>query len=249
SFGRFALVMAPAWLAVIAVEYVGHRLFYARTLRDEPTSATADEEPIPMPRFPLTVVGLMLVGFASASAVGIGAAWGAAWVALTAAIVLTGNRLASREGTLGQSVHSAHLGFATLVLGLGVVVDALARGGLGNLVGRLLPGGDGLADLLLLALVATVLANLLNNLPATLLLVPLVAPLGTVVVLATLVGLNVRSSLTWTGSLANLLWRRTLYGAGVTPSGREFHAIALLTVPVGVAVGVLAVWAWAGVVL
>ena len=105
------------------------------------------------------------------------------------------------------------------------------------------------SDLLLLALVATVLANLLNNLPATLLLVPLVAPLGTVVVLATLVGLNVRSSLTWTGSLANLLWRRTLYGAGVTPSGREFHAIALLTVPVGVAVGVLPAWAWAGVAL
>jgi len=249
SFARFALVMAPAWLAVIAVEYAAHRLFYARDLRSDPRPAAADAQPVPMPRFPLVVVGLMLLGFGMASAVGIGAAWGAAWVASVAALVLTGHAMTTRRGALRQAVHSANLGFATFVLGLGVVVDALTRGGLGDLVGRLLPGGHGLVDLLFLALVATVLANLLNNLPATLLLVPLVAPLGTVAVLATLVGLNVGSSLTWTGSLANLLWRRTLSRAGVPPSGRDFHAIALVTVPFGVAVGVVAVWAWSGVVL
>ena len=65
------------------------------------------------------------------------------------------------------------------------------------LVADLLPSSHSLPDLLLLALVATVLSNLVNNLPATLLLVPLAAPLGTVAVLATLVGLNVGSSLTW----------------------------------------------------
>jgi arsenical pump membrane protein len=253
SFGRFALVMAPAWLAVVAVEYAGHRLFYARVLRGAPVPTPADTRPRPMPRFPLVVVGLMLAGFAATSVVGIGAAWGAAWVAVATALVLTVHAVATGRGARGaalrRAVHSAHLGFATFVLGLGVVVDALTRGGLGDLVGRSLPDGSGLVDLLLLALVATTLANLLNNLPATLLLVPLVAPLGTVAVLATLVGLNVGSSLTWTGSLANLLWRRTLSRAGVPPSGRDFHAIALLTVPMGVVVGVVAVWAWAGVVL
>jgi arsenical pump membrane protein len=253
SFGRFALAMAPAWLAVVAVEYLGHRLFFARVLHGEPAPVPAAVEPVPMPRFPLAVVGVMLLGFGAASAVGVGAAWGAAGVAVTAALVLTVHAVATSAGPRGKALlraaHSAHLGFATFVLGLGVVVDALTRGGLGDLVGRSLPDGDGLGDLLLLALVATVLANLLNNLPATLLLVPLVAPLGTVAVLATLVGLNVGSSLTWTGSLANLLWRRTLAGAGARPSARDFHAIALLTVPVGVAVGVVAVWAWAGVAL
>ncbi len=249
SFVRFALVMAPTWLAVIAVEYAGHRLFYARDLRGEPAMHTASPAPAPLPRFPLVVVVLMLVGFATTSLVGIGAAWGAAWVAAAAAVVLTGHAVAHQEGALKQAAHSASLGFATFVLGLGVVVDALSRGGLGDLVATLLPNGHGLADLLLLAVLATVLANVLNNLPATLLLVPLVAPLGTLAVLATLVGLNVGSSLTWTGSLANLLWRRTLTRAGVRPSGREFHAIALLTVPVGVVVGVVALWAWSGVVL
>jgi len=60
------------------------------------------------------------------------------------------------------------------------------------------------------ALLATLLANLLTNLSATLLLVPMLAPLGTTAVLAALLGLNIGSGLTYTGSLANLLWRRTL---------------------------------------
>ena len=67
-----------------------------------------------------------------------------------------------------------------------MVVDALARGFLGDLVGDLLPG-DGRRPARPAArwpLLATVLANLVNNLPATLLLVPLVAPLGTDAVLA-----------------------------------------------------------------
>ena len=80
-----------------------------------------------------------------------------------------------------------------------------------------MPDGDGLVALLVIALLATVLANVVNNLPATLLLVPLVAPLGVTAVLAALVGLGVGSGLTYTGSLANLLWRRTLirHGGGV----------------------------------
>ena len=67
-------------------------------------------------------------------------------------------------------------------------------------------------------MLATVLANLLTNLSATLLLVPMLAPLGTTAVLAALLGLNIGSGLTYTGSLANLLWRRTLVRHGVRPS-------------------------------
>ena len=49
---------------------------------------------------------------------------------------------------------------------------------------RSLPDGAGLPALLLIALVGTAAANLLNNLPATLLLLPVVAPLGPVALLA-----------------------------------------------------------------
>ena len=101
-----------------------------------------------------------------------------------------------------------------------------------------------LVDLLVLALLATVLANVVNNLPATLLLVPLVAPLGTTAVLATLVGLNVGSGLTYTGSLANLLWRRSLLRHGERPSAVDFHRLSLLVTPPAVVACVVTLWAW-----
>ena len=110
-----------------------------------------------------------------------------------------------------------------------------------------MPDGTGLGSLLVVALLATALANLVNNLPATLLLVPLVAPLGVTAVLAALVGLGAGSNLTYTGSLANLLWRRTLARSG-PPSTRTFHALgALITLPT-VVVGTVVLWAWAPLV-
>ncbi|RLV50787.1 arsenic transporter [Nocardioides mangrovicus] len=248
SFGRFALVMAPAWLGVIAVEYAVHRVFFRRDLAAAPTPDDDPTPPHPLPTFPLTVVVLMLVGFALTSLVGIGAAWGAAWVSVAAALVLL--LPAARVRRAVPVLQATQPAFAAFVLGLAVVVDAVGRGPVGDLVDRAIPaGGHHLGQLLWLALLATVVANVLNNLPATLLLVPLVAPLGTEAVLATLVGLNVGSSLTWTGSLANLLWRRTLGAAGSVPSSRSFHAVSVVAAPLGVVVGVVLVWAWAPVSL
>lgn len=120
---------------------------------------------------------------------------------------------------------------------------------LGRVVHHLVPSAGasaGLLGLLGIAALATVLANVLNNLPATLLLLPFVAPLGVTPVLAALVGLNVGSGLTWTGSLANLLWRRVLARHGRMVSTRAFHAVSVpLTLP-AVAVGVVVIWAWPG---
>jgi Na+/H+ antiporter NhaD/arsenite permease-like protein len=62
--------------------------------------------------------------------------------------------------------------FLAFVVALGVVVRAVSAGGLGRLVDRLVPGGSGLTTLLAVAALAAVLANLVNNLPAILLVVP-----------------------------------------------------------------------------
>ncbi len=123
---------------------------------------------------------------------------------------------ATRAGHDPDVARAAHPSFALFVLCLGVVVAALAAGFLGDLVagpaaGRHVVRGRCCS----LAVLATVLATLLTNLSATILLVPMVAPLGTTAVLAALLGLNIGSGLTWTGSLANLLWRRTLVRHGV----------------------------------
>jgi arsenical pump membrane protein len=228
---------------VLLVEYVGLRLYFADDLarRAEPAATTQD---VPLPVVPLVVVALMLVGFAALSPLGVEPAW----VACGAALALSGYALARRQVSPTTVARSTNLPFGVFVLGLGVVVAGLADTFLGDLVRSTVPDGTGLGSLLVVALVATVLANLVNNLPATLLLVPLVAPLGVTAVLAALVGLGVGSGLTYPGSLANLLWRRTLLSRGGVASGRDFHLLsAVVTLP-AVVVGVTVLWAWAPVV-
>ena len=61
---------------------------------------------------------------------------------------------------------------------------------------------------------------------------------GKSTILAALLGLNIGSGLTWTGSLANLLWRRTLSRQGVTVTSWEFHRVSLALTPVSLVAGV-----------
>ncbi|MGO4255951.1 SLC13 family permease [Marmoricola sp. RAF53] len=245
GFGRFALLMAPTWLLTLALEYAGHRWFFRHAFAADPPATPVTDEPLPpLPRTPLLVVAAMLVAFAVGSPFGIDPVWFAG----IAAVVLVGHGLARGELTVGRAVRSTHASFAVFVLGLGLVVEALGHGPVGDLVARLVPDDDGLSALLALAVLGAVLANLLNNLPATLLLVPLVGPLGTVPVLATLVGINLGSSLTWPGSLANLLWRRTVRRSGGTVRSRDFHLVALLVTPVAIGAGVVVLHLWAGLV-
>jgi arsenical pump membrane protein len=109
----------------------------------------------------------------------------------------------------------------------------------------LLPQGSGLLALLGIAAVAAVLANVVNNLPATLVLAPLVASSGPLAVLAVLIGVNIGPNLSYTGSLSNLLWRRVLRRYQVPAGVGEYTRLGLCTVPVTVLVAVLALWAGA----
>jgi arsenical pump membrane protein len=233
SFAAWALVMAPVWVVVLVVAYAGVRLFFARDLQE--AAPRSDTGPVPLPAFPLVVVGLMLVGFAVGSAYDVEPFW----VAGAAALVLGTRAVTAGRVAPVRALHATHVPFGIFVLGLGVVVAALDDSFLRDVVRDVLPANDGLAALLVLALVATVLANLVNNLPATLLLVPLVAPLGDTAVLAALIGLNVGSGLAYPGSLANLLWRRTLVRRGVHVSGRTFHLHAALVTPLPLVPAVL----------
>ncbi len=238
GFGRWVAVLALPWLAVLVVEYVALRRWYAADLTGSlPVAPSTVEQPAP--RFALTVLALMLVGF------GVGSRFGVEpfWVAFAAAAVLSVPALATRRTGVRRLVHAAHLPFAVFVLGLGVVVAAVSGTFLGDLVAGLVPHGDGLLALLGVAALATVTCSVLNNLPATLLLVPMVAPYGVAPLLALLVGVNVGAGLTYTGSLANLLWRRVLVRAGRPPSTRGFHLYAAVVTPMAVVVPVLVIWA------
>lgn len=227
TFGGFALVMAPVLAVVLVVEYVALRLLFHRDLA-APTGPVHPEETPPLPRLPLVVVLLMLVGFGVGSPLGVEPFW----VSGAAALVLVVWARRRRLLVVPDAAHAAHPAFAVFVLCLGVVVAALATGFLGGWVSEVLPDGTDFASLLLIAVLATVLANLLTNLSATLLLVPLLAPLGDTAVLAALLGLNIGSGLSYTGSLANLLWRRGMVRLGHPPALREFHRVSLLVTPI-----------------
>ena len=236
TFGGFALVMAPVLGVVLVVEYAVLRLLFRADL-DDHRQHPDRHETVAVPAVPVATVALMLVGFAVLSPFGVEPFW----VSAAAALVLVAWARSRRLLTGREAAHAAHPSFAVFVLALGIVVAAIGKGFLGETVAGLLPSSTSYAALLSIAVIATVLANLLTNLSATLLVVPLLAPLGTPAVLAALLGLNIGSGLTYTGSLANLLWRRGLVRQGVRPGMRDFHRVSLVATPLSLlaAVGVL----------
>ena len=79
--------------------------------------------------------------------------------------------------------------------------------------------------LLGIAVVAALLSNVVNNLPAVLVLLPLVGGMGPAAVLAVLIGVNVGPNLTYPGSLSNLLWRSVVRQDGLTAGFGEFSRV------------------------
>ncbi len=240
SFVKFTLVMALPWVAAVLAVYVVFRWFFARDLRVAPESAESGPPPRP-PVFVLVVVALTLAGFAIAEAIGVAPAW----AALAGASVLAVRSLRHRRTTVGEIVRAVNVPFLVFVLALGVVVQAVMHNGLATAMRAVIPTGSGLPALLGIAVVAAVLANIVNNLPATLVLLPLVAASGPAAVLAVLLGVNIGPNLTYVGSLSNLLWRRVLRSHDVPASIGEYTRLGLCTVPTSLVVAVLALWAGA----
>lgn len=240
SFGRFAVLMALPWVVACAADWAALRAFFRGDLRANETHPQTDQQRAP--RYALIVLAVTVALFVVTSSVHVSPAW----AALAGCLALLAPRVAGRDVGQGR-VHIARLigeaspGFCAFVLALAVVVDGVTRHGLSSLLGHLIPGGTGLLDLLAIAGVAALVANLLNNLPATLALVPLVAA-QPAAVLALLVGVNIGPNATYPGSLATLLWRRLL-PERERPVAVQFHRLGLLTVPLILGATTLTLWA------
>ncbi|HUH71503.1 MAG TPA: SLC13 family permease [Mycobacterium sp.] len=238
SFTKFTVVMALPWVGAVAAVYVVFRWFFAKDLRVSPDPEELGPPPRP-PVFVLVVVALTLAGFALSEPVGVAPAW----VALAGASVLAARSLSRGNTSVVEIVRAVNVSFLVFVLALGVVVHAVALNGMGTVMSAVLPSGSGLPALLAIAAVAAVLANVVNNLPATLVLLPLLAPSGPVAILAVLIGVNIGPNLTYVGSLSNLLWRRVLRHHDVEAGVGEYTRLGLCTVPAALVVAVLALWA------
>lgn len=237
SFIHFAALMTLPWLAAIAVEFALLRWLFARDLATEPKRDAAPDA-VDVPVFVLLVLLLTLVGFAVTEFLGLSPAW----AALVGALVLGIRGLARGRSTIAGIADAINVPFLTFVLCLGVVVDAVMLHGLDAAMRDLLPTGGTLPALLGIACVAAVLSNVVNNLPAVLVLLPLVAAAGPGAILAVLIGVNVGPNLTYVGSLANLLWRNEIHRSGIKTGFREFTRVGLCTVPVTLVVAVAGLW-------
>ncbi len=236
SFTRFTAAMTLPWLLAVAAEYVLLRLLFRRELRIGAADRAAPPPP-EVPYFVLTVLILTLIGFGATSLLG----FAPAWAAFAGAAVLAVRAVVRGRETVMGIVRAANVPFLLAVLALGVLVSAVLDLGLGRAVSQLLPHGTTLPALLGIAAVAAVLSNVINNLPAVLVLLPLVAAGGPVAVLAVLIGVNIGPNLTYPGSLSNLLWRKVVREQVPAPA-REFTAVGLATVPVTLVLAVTGLW-------
>lgn len=241
SFLGFAGLMAGPWVVAIAIEYAAFRFFFANDLS---VSGTPDPTPdrIEVPWFAFSVLAATLIGFAASSPLGIEPFWAA--FAGAAALVI--KRLIRRQWLIREAsrevLGAANLWFLAFVAGLAVVVQAVIDHGVADALRDILPTGNDLLSLLLIAVMAAVLANLVNNLPAVLVLLPLVAHSGPVAVLAVLIGVNIGPNLTYVGSLATLLWRRITAAHDHSSGLGEFTRLGALTVPISLVACTIALW-------
>jgi arsenical pump membrane protein len=244
SFVAFGAIMAVPWLVSIAIEFTVLRLMFASDLRvgagEARTQRRSETDDTPRaPVFTLVVLGLTFVGFAVASAVGLEPVW----AGLAGTLVLAGRALITRRVRGWDLVDAASPLFCLFVLALGVVVAAVVDHGLGALLKVILPDGSGLLALLTITGIAALLANLINNLPAVLALLPLLASAGPGPILAALIGVNLGPNLTYVGSLATLLWRRIAQEHGHDPGVAEFTRVGLVTVVASLLGATVSLWA------
>ncbi|MFI8663013.1 SLC13 family permease [Rhodococcus qingshengii] len=240
TFLHFTALMALPWVVTIAVEYLIFRLFF----RSELARGDSAEPPVaarsaPAPILPLTVIGMTLLGFAVSGFFGIEPAW----IAVVGASVLGAIALARHRTTAAKMLYAADLWFCAFVLVLGIIVAGVANGPVGEWIAQILPGDTSYGSLLFVAAVAAVASNLVNNLPATLLMI---AALGTAappaLVLAMLIGVNLGPNLTYVGSLATMLWRRVATSAGAPPTLATFTLLGVITTPLTLLAAVSVLW-------
>lgn len=251
SFTRFTMLMLLPWLGAIAVEwFLLPRVIGAA---DRPRSSSLQVKPrdagasgaeagtnvaAAPDRWALSVLGATLLGFLVSGPVGIEPLW-FAWAG---ALLLTVPDLARGAVRPRGVIRSLRPGFLAFVFALGLLADLLNRAGLDDAIASALPSGDGLGTLLAIAFAAAILSNLINNLPATLIMAPAISGLGEGPLLAMLIGVGIGPNLTYLGSVANLLWRRVMIQAGQAPSALEFTRAGLVTTPVAITLATLLLW-------
>lgn len=200
----------------------------------------------PFFRLSLCTLGAMVVGYFVAEQAGVEIVW----VGVAAAAVLLIVALRWRLIRPAEAARDVSWGLFPFVLGMFILVQGIENLGLLGEAGRALAavGHRGPATILTIAFGAAAGANVLNNLPMTLLGLSVLGhagPGGPAPALGgycLLIGANIGPNLTIVGSLATMLWLSVLRRKGLDVSPWEFTRAGLVTTPAMLLAASLALW-------
>jgi arsenical pump membrane protein len=228
ALGFAALTLVPALVAVL-VPVVVLAIVYRRELARTYTLSAGGPAGDPVLfRWSATVLVLLVPALVSGLDV---------WIpALAAAVVLSAVFAVRRREVLRPGLLPWQL--VVFAAGLFLAVDAARGLGLTEIVEALAGSGSSPVDLMRVAGVGAVGANLINNLPAYLAFEPVGTSPDRLVAL--LIGVNAGPLVTPWASLATLLWHERLRGLGVEISWWRFAGLGLIVAPLTVGAATLA---------
>ena len=251
--GAFRLPFAAFFLRMLLPQCVALIVMYAlfrRIFRDElPARFSGDTLPAPLSVVPdqsyfraaIVILGLVLAGYFAAPlvhlppyAVGFAGCLG---------LIVWGVRTGRVDWGLGREISWAVFPF---VIGLFVVIGGVENLGLTGRVAASLQrlSGSSLLSLLAVSGGAGAASNLVNNIPAALLMrsVLLSAHSGPPLVYGTLLGTNIGPNITLSGSLATLLVLSAAHRKGEDIKTPAFLRIGLLVTPLTLLAATLTLW-------
>ena len=174
TFGRFTAVMALPWLLSISIEWLAMHIEFREEPSGKITAGVEKQQRAPITA--LIILGLTLAGFAVCSLLGTEPFWAALGGVLALMVLSSVHHSGNFAVEAGRALRATKPLFLAFVLCLGIIVEAVVGNGLGNLIDHLVPSGQTLLSLLAVAAIAALLSNLINNLPAVMVLLPFVSP-------------------------------------------------------------------------
>jgi arsenical pump membrane protein len=194
------------------------------------------------------VLGLIAISYVIASVLGIPLSL----IALSGAVLMIVVSVGFRRFSAATFVKRVSWSVFVFIAGMFIVVRALEDLGLTAAFGRgllKLAGNSSFASILLVAGGTAVGANLINNVPMSLVMVsalrdlPASTPGYLSFPFAVIFGADLGPNLTTVGSLATMLWLLILRRRGLEVSTREYLKLGVTFVPVLVIFGSLLIWA------
>jgi arsenical pump membrane protein len=235
-FWRFAVMMTLPNVAAVAVNVAVFLWLFRGRLPGALSPVPDRGDGAADPDFLRTAAGLLGLLLAGIFAAGLadGPLWPVA-VAGAAALLLAARGAGRRLVPL--ALHSVSWPLFVFVWAMAAIVRAMDNAGVIRWLSALVaghPGSPPLAGLAAAAGVAAVGANLFNNIPMTLVMLPALAAAGPSrlgLAAAVLIGVNVGPALTTAGSLATIIWLSVVRRQGLRVPAREYLRVAAVTVP------------------